>query len=251
MRPEQLVVSPCSNPEMQLDEALGAYAGLGFTQFEVFTSWAKSAFDYHLDPATYLSKGRRYGMAFTSFHLPPIKPGQPETLQEAIAAARFADALGVEVVLYKAADRPTYIAAAPEFLDATEALRVTPVIQNHFGTAISTLDDVMEVREGIADPRMHTLLEVGQFHSAGVDWREAAEKLGESISLVHIKDQVGRQSVPFGQGEVDLLGLFEYLDARGYTGRYVIEMEVSDKENTLQYLADARDYVFQYMEGAK
>jgi len=245
---EQIAISPCSNPEMGLDDVLSAYSSLGYAQFEVFTSWARSAFDYHADPQPYLAKGRRFGMAFTSLHLPPITAGGPDSLREAVAAARFAKAIGAQVVLYKAADRDTYISAARGFLDAVDGLGVIPVIQNHYGTALSTLDDVIQIYEGIGDERVRTLLEVGHFHSAGVDWRDAADHLGDSIALVHIKDQIGRQSVPFGQGEIDLPGLFQYMDGRGYDGRYVIEMEVRDKANTLKYLAEAREYVLRYCE---
>lgn len=248
MKAEQIAVSPCSNPDMSLDDVLRAYSSLGHNQFEVFTSWTKSAFDYHADPECYLKKGQRFSMAFTSLHLPSVSADAPGTLQEAVAAARFAAAIGVQVVLYKAADKDTYVSAAPAFLDAVDGLGVTPVIQNHYGTALSTLDDVTQVREGIADGRMRTLLEVGHFHSAGVGWREAADHLGDSIALVHIKDQIGRQSVPFGKGEIELYGLFEYMDERGYDGRYVIEMEVRDAESTLNYLAEAREYVLRYCE---
>jgi sugar phosphate isomerase/epimerase len=251
MRPEQIAVSPCSNPEMQLDEALAAYSSLGYRNFEVFTSWAKSMFDYHADAEFYLAKGRQYGMAFTSLHLPEISADNiEETLQEAIDASRFAEAIAAEVVLYKASDRPTYIKAVPAFLDAVENLKITPVIQNHFGSPLTTLEDVKEVYEGIDDPRMKTLLEVGHFHNVGVNWRDAAEYLGDSIALVHVKDQIGSKPMQFGKGEIDLLGLFKYMDEKAYTGRYVIEMEVRD-ENTLNYLADARRYVLKYCEQSK
>lgn len=247
MREEQIAVSPCSNPGMGLDEVLNAYSSLGYENFEVFIGWAQSAFDYHGDPEFYLEKGRCFGMKFTSMHLPDVRADDLQgSLQEAIIAAQFADAIGAEVVLYKASDRPTYIQAAPLFLGATDDLDVTPVIQNHFGTPLTTLEDVRTVYEGIDDPRLHTLLEVGHFHSAGVGWPEAAEYLADSIALVHVKDQVGQQSVPFGEGEIDLPGLFRYMDGRGYDGRYVVEMEVEDSENTLQYLEQAREYVLRF-----
>jgi sugar phosphate isomerase/epimerase len=227
---------------MPLDDALAAYSGLGFTKFEVFTGWAKSAFDIDADPELYLDKGAQYGMRFTSFHLPPIDDDRAESLGRAVRAARFAQAVGAHIVLYKATSRPNYIAAATSFLDAIGDLEVVPVVQNHFGTPVTTLEDVREVHEGIDDPRMKALLEVGHFHAAGVHWREAADYLGDRIVLVHIKDQIGRQSVPYGRGEVDLPGLFNTMHDRGYTGDYVVEMEVEDRENTLAYLDDAIDY---------
>jgi len=37
----------------------------------------------------------------------------------------------------------------------------------------------------------------------------------------------------FGTGEVDLVGLFGHRRSVGYTGDYVVEMEVRDCDNTL------------------
>ena len=244
MQTDQIAVSPCSRPAMPLDEVLAAYAAIGYRRFEIFTAGLKSAFDYKADPEFYISAGARHGMQFLSLHLPPIRREQmDETLADAVRAAEFAAAIGVKIVLYKAADRPTYIEAAGRFLDAIAGLDITPVVQNHFGTPTSSLDNIKEVMEGIGDERMKSLLEVGQYHSAGVTWREAAEYLGGSIALVHIKDQIGPQSVPFGKGEVDLPGLFAFLDDSGYNGCYVVEMEVEDPENTLKYLEDAMGYM--------
>jgi hypothetical protein len=59
---DNLIVSPCSNPEMTLEQALAAYCRIGYRKFEVFTHWAKSAFDIHKDPAEYLALGGKYGM---------------------------------------------------------------------------------------------------------------------------------------------------------------------------------------------
>ena len=63
---------------------------------------------------------------------------------------------------------------------------------------------------------------------------------------MHIKDQVGPQSVPYGTGEIDLPALFETLEARGYTGDYVVEMEVADRAHTVAYLRDALAYIRKY-----
>lgn len=240
---ERLSASPCCNPEMDLETVLQAYAGLGFRHFEVFTSWAASAFDIHADPDRYLELGRRYGLSFVSLHLPPITDDLETSLAEAVAGARFAVALGVGIVLFKATSRPNYIRGARPFLDAIDGLGITPVLQNHAGSPITTLDDFREVLDGIGDPRMKTLLEVGHFHSAGVSWRDGHALLGETVALVHIKDQIGAVSVPFGTGEIDLPGLFDHLRGAGYRGDYVVEMEVQDRENTLPYLADALAYL--------
>ncbi|GAG28306.1 unnamed protein product, partial [marine sediment metagenome] len=48
-----LAASPCSNPELTLDEALPAYRQIGFRKFEAFDSWAASALDVTGDPTAY------------------------------------------------------------------------------------------------------------------------------------------------------------------------------------------------------
>ena len=125
----RLVASPCSNPRLTLDEALSAYAGAGYKKFEAFTGWAGSSLDYTADPALYKAAVEKHGMEFTSMHLPPVKPGAPETLEQAVAATRFAAAIGAGVVIFKAADRPTYMATAKKYLDAIADTGVTPVLQ--------------------------------------------------------------------------------------------------------------------------
>lgn len=245
-----IAVSPCSNPRMRLDEALAAYSALGYRKFEAFTGWVKSALDLTAEPGLYRQEAGRHGISFSSLHLPPVTDDVDSTLARAIRAARFAEAIGARVVLFKADTRANYIRAGRRFLDAVEGLNVAAVLQNHKGTAISTPADFREVLEGIDDRRMKALLEVGHFHSVGVSWQQGCELLAGRIALVHVKDQLGAQSVPFGAGEVDLPGLFAHMHSIGYAGDYVVEMEVQDEANTLAYLGDALRYLRENCQGA-
>lgn len=243
MKVDQIVVSPCSVPKMELEAVLQACSDIGYRFFEVFTSWTASAFDCSRAPAFYRTLGEKYHMQFHSMHLPPINDDIDTSLAEAVSATKFAKALDVKVVLFKATSRPNYIKAGKRFLDAIESMGITSVLQNHKGTPITTLDDFREVLEGINDSRMKTLLEVGHFHSVGVSWRKGYELLQGRIALVHIKDQIGVQPVPYGKGEIDLKGLLHFLDNTGYQEKYVVEMEVADRENVFRYLADALEFL--------
>lgn len=236
-------VSPCSNPDLSLEQAVAAYVGLGYRRMELFTSWTGAKVDPCGDAATVLEVGRAWGMRFGSLHLPAIERDTAEEVERAVAALRFAAALGCRVALFKAASRELYVQAGRRFLDAAADVGVVPVLQNHFGTPITTLDDYAAVLEGLDDPRMGCTLEVGHFHSAGVSWLEGYELLAGRIELVHVKDQIGRTSVPFGTGEIDLNGLVQRLVSDGYEGDVVVEMENTDKENTLRYLGQAREYL--------
>ena len=242
---DRLVASPCCVPEMPLEPQLEAYSALGFRKYEAFTTWAAAALDLERDPVEYRSLFSRHGMAVTSFHLPPVKGASGPTFERAVRAARFAHALGAGVILYKATDRDAYIDAGVSLLDVVDDLGLTVVVQNHAGSPISTLDDYREVIDGIGDDRLGAVLEVGHLHAAGVDWRDGLGMLADRIALVHIKDQVGAESVPYGQGEIDLPALFRVLDTTGYAGDIVVEMEVpgATTEQTIRYLAAAIEFL--------
>lgn len=246
---DRLVASPACVPQWTLEEILPAYAELGFRNFEAFTSWCKSALNFDHDPSHYRELAQRHGLRITSMHLPPVKDDLETTLPQAVRAAAFAQALGAEVVLFKADTQENYIRAARPFLDALQPqqIAVTPVLQNHRGSAISTLDDFSRVLRGVNDPRMKTLLEVGHFQRVGTAWREACDLLGDSIALVHINEIKDAQSVPYGEGEVDFAGLFAHLRAVNYTGRIVVELELStrdaDPQRTLTCLRQGLAYL--------
>jgi len=242
-----LSVSPCSNPELTLEQALSAYRELGYNRFELFTSWAGSAVDPHQPPQQYLALAQEHGFAFSSIHLPPVSDGVEESVDRSVRACRFAVELGCRVAIVKAGSKQDYIAAVPMLLDRIDGLAIITVLTNHVGSAISTLADYQEVLRDIGDSRIKCLLEVGQFHSVGVPWHQAYDALAGRIELVHIKDQIGAQSVPFGTGQIDLPALFRRLVEDGYHGDIVVEMEVADRQNTLTYLRDALLYVKEHL----
>ncbi|OGV40355.1 MAG: hypothetical protein A2X48_23645 [Lentisphaerae bacterium GWF2_49_21] len=253
MKIEQFVASPCSCPKTGLEQCLKDFSALGYRKFEVFTEWAESRVDIDKSAAEYLELGRKYGMSFTSMHLPAIADDLDAGVARAIKAAKFAKELGVKVVIYKAKTRELYIAGAKKFLDGIEGVGITPVLQNHKGTPITTIDDYRAIIKGINDSRMKTLHEVGMFHSVGVKWKEGYDFLKGSIALVHIKDQIGDTRVPFGEGEVDFKGLFSQLNADGYAGEIVVEMEVcrDDYAKTIKLLGDARNFCEKIIGGMK
>jgi len=246
---DRLVASPASVPKMDLDTALARFSAIGFRKFEVWTNWANSAFDIEQDPAFYLAKGREYGLTFPVVHLETLRPNKPELFERAVKATRFAKAIGAGIVSFKARPRALYIEQTSSFLDAVAALGIHVVVQNHANSAIETLDDVREVHDRIADERLKALLEVGHFHTYGVGWKEACDYLGDRIVHVHVWDRKGAQAVPFGTGEIDLPALFRHLTAMGYTGDFLVEMEIDDQELAMQYFGEALVYLREHCAG--
>ena len=86
-------------------------------------------------------------------------------------------------------------------------------------------------------------MDVGHFHSAGVDWKALIRKYPEKIFNVHLKDHIGPQSVAIGRGEIDLKGLVSVLREIGYVGPIALELEVTDPENLPRYVQEAHTYM--------
>jgi sugar phosphate isomerase/epimerase len=230
---DRLVSSPVYFPHLPLEPALRACSDLGFTKFEGFTEWATSKMDWREDPENPRRLAESMGLKFSSFHLPTAKSGSDGELNDLMVAARFGAGLGARVILFKAATQEIFASLGVRFLDALSALNLglTPVLQNHRGGPIHSLDDFRTVLGSMNfDPRMKTLLEVGQFHRVGVEWRQGWEWMGSRIALIHVNDILAGNSVPYGTGEVDLGGLMRQVKESGYSGDIVVELELPSRE---------------------
>ncbi len=236
----RLAASPCSHPQLPLDKALAMYAELGFSRFEAFTSWVNSALDWKVPPAAYHDLARKFGMTYCSLHLPAVRADDVNaSLDEAVAATDFASRLGAAIVLFKADSTDTYARAASEFLDRIADYPVTPVLQNHAGSPISRLSDMIDVTQAIDDARMRVLLEIGHYHAVGDDWHEALSRFADRIALVHVKDMAGGRCVPFGEGDIDLCEVVGELKGIRYCGDVVLEAEIGNSDLATRTLGEA------------
>lgn len=248
LKKNQLTASPACIPKLELEPLLKTYSELGFKNFEIFTNWVESTFDWTKDPEEYLKLAQRFGIKYTSLHLPKMSREETGSLQNSVKAAVFAEALGAEVVIFKADTVEDYIEYTSEFLDQIQDLSVTPVITNHSGTAITLLEDYIKVMDGVNDERLKALLEVGHFHVNDVEWKAGYEYVKDRLALVHIKDIIGKESVKYGTGEVDLPGLFHTLDQDGYKGQIVVEVEKKPQEIAIEHLKEGLRYFDSYFQ---
>jgi sugar phosphate isomerase/epimerase len=235
---------------MELEPVLRACSGLGFSQFEGFTEWATSRLDWRGNPTTPRRLAESMGLRFSSFHLPTARSDSDAELADLMVAARFAVGLGANVVLFKAASRELYGSVGLRLLDTLEAegLALTPVLQNYHKGPIDTPEDFREVLDRLDhDPRMKSLLEVGQFQRTGIDWRQGWDLMEGRIALIHINDIRGGRSVLYGTGDVDFRGLLQRVKSSGYEGNIVVELELATRETapeeTIKGVGLALDYL--------
>ncbi|MDR0554494.1 MAG: TIM barrel protein, partial [Treponema sp.] len=68
-------------------------------------------------------------------------------------------------------------------------------------------------------------------------------EFGKKVFNVHLKDHIGKQSVPIGEGEIDLRGIVKALDETGYEGALAIEIEPEEPAKLPGYVKDALVYM--------
>ena len=248
---DRLVSSPVYFPHWPLEKVLFSCRELGFSKFEGFSEWPTSKLDWRGDPAIPRRLAESMRLIFTSFHLPVIREDEDAGLQDALIAARYAAGLGAKIVLFKAASQEIFSRTMTRFLDALDEtdLGLIPVLQNHLGSAISTLDDYRRLYACLGDDhRMKALLEVGHFQRAGLSWKQAWDYLSDRIVLVHVNEIRAGQSVLFGTGEVDFPGLMQRIKSSGYSGDIVVELELPNREFNPQETIDGVKQAVELLE---
>lgn len=118
-------------------------------------------------------------------------------------------------------------------------------LEPHVGSQFQNEADYDEIFEHITTEQIGITIDTGHFHVVGVDWKALIRKFPNRIYNVHVKDHIGSQSVPIGEGEIDMPGLVHELRAIDYRGPLAVELEVEDSENLPRYVADA----YQYLSG--
>ena len=116
-------------------------------------------------------------------------------------------------------------------------------LEPHVGSQFQNETDYEEIFGNITTEQLGITIDTGHFHEAGVDWKALIRKYPDRIYNVHVKDHVGSQSVPIGQGEIDMPGLIRELRAINYRGPLAVELEVKDPENLPLYVSDAYQYL--------
>jgi len=135
------------------------------------------------------------------------------------------------------------IAGIKSLLLLIENKPVRLALEPHFGSQIQFFEDYEAIFEQIKSLQVGITLDSGHFHSAGVDWKSLIHRYPERIYNFHVKDHIGKQSVPLGTGEIDLRGYIEELHTIGYEGALAVELEVIDPENLPRYCAEAFIYL--------
>lgn len=237
------------------DRVLGEMAGLGLTATELGAPGFLPS-----EPQDVTKVLDRFGMTLLGGFTPVVlhDPAQREaTIASATATAK----------LFKQAGATKFISAVvqdmdwsePRELDASERAHMAmmfgvideicaehgleQVLHSHVQTLVETKDDINRVLDSCD---VHFCLDTGHMAIGGQDPVAFAKEAFDRVGHVHLKDvklemvpPVLRREVslmsatqaglftPLGQGDVDIIGVVQALEAAGYRGWYVIEQDTA------------------------
>ena len=249
----KLSCSTCCIPDYTLDAALKLFADAGYRYFETFATWTGGQLDVHkVDKGEVKRKLERTGIRLSSLNIENFQAEADAEFQEKLQRQKrniqWAIELGCTRVNFKGGKRTpeslrALIRGAEALAAYCEDLPVELCLGNHYGNRVEQIEDLDAVFAEVDHPKLGLLVDIGHYHSAQVNIPTVIEKYAQKIRLLHTKDQIGRRSVPFGEGEIDNVGLLRQLHDVGYSGFVVVEVEVEDKQNTPRYVRAARTYL--------
>jgi len=118
------------------------------------------------------------------------------------------------------------------------------IAANHENHPEKTADEI-KAKVDLGDERIGVAIDTGWLGSQGLDGPTAIRELGPRVRHLHVKDvraPGGHETVPLGEGCVDLPGIFRELKAIGYTGWLSWEDEPEDR-NPFDIAAEMRQWI--------
>ena len=126
-----------------------------------------------------------------------------------------------------------------ELLARIEDMPVLVALEPHYRSQFRGVEDYDYIFERIDHPQLGVTVDTGHLHWAGVDTAAFIRRYGSRVWNVHLKDQIGPQSMPIGEGDIDLKGIIGVLHEIGYRGALALEIEPNDPDNLPRYVAES------------
>lgn len=126
------------------------------------------------------------------------------------------------------------VSATREVADYAKQYNIDVSIELLQGTIINDVESMLKLIELVDRPNVYCCVDVGTFYTTvkpKMSVKEAIQKLGDRIKVVHVKDEVGfpniiqSQHVWFGGGYVDFVEMSEALKSVNYKDYNSVEWE--------------------------
>ncbi len=247
-------------PDYPLAEALGIIRDAGYEFVEISAEQLNEMFgdierkadailDLLAEHHLHLSGLRLDDLVAVDFH---ELHHNLEVIQRQMRGAR---ALEVFDVSMRGGDRrqqslPMLAAGLDAVLEEADRLDLRFLLANGYNNRVEQMEDLRYIFSEVLDPGLWLLNDTGQFHSAAVNPRYAIREFGARTGAVHVTDQVGKQTVPIGEGEMNVPAIIEHLRTIGYNNWLVVDQSFEEWLKGGRYLAEARQSLEKLWTGA-
>lgn len=259
----QATASTICLPHLSWDDALRVCAECGFTRVELM---AIAGYVHikpgEIDPDLLQRHAAAVGVQIVSLHAGGLDGASDQALADSLqhvqACVRLAQTLRAHRVVFNGGYWPhqrspqtmapilaRFAQGLRQLIPLLEQGQVCLAVENHYHYQLQTLDDFHEVfvKQGITHPQIGTTLDTGHFHASGIAPAHAAHVLGPSLRNLHVKDHVGHQSVPLGEGEVDFDSVVTTARGQGYDGDLTVEIELENQADRVDALRRAHPFL--------
>ena len=253
MKTAQLAINSVSTRHRDLEEALDAYAAVGFRAVEFVLPHVKdwlaqghSVADVH---ALLAARDLRAIGGFET-HLVCFGPPEARTTNHdlQLANARLIDELGGGTLVVGTDGPPQPLADPLDALDPIaaalgdlarriEGLRVTIALEFNWSPVVKSLQSAVRVVERVDHPQVGVLFDPAHYYVTPTKFEDLTAEAVRRIVHVHLNDMRDRPGdlsncnsdrVLPGQGVLDLPALIGRLEEHGYRGQFSIEMFNAD-----------------------
>ena len=107
----------------------------------------------------------------------------------------------------------------------TSDLGIPLAYHPHMGALGQSPEEVARVLDATEPRFVHLLLDTAHYHHAGGDPAAAVRRHAGRLLFLHLKDLAGDQFVEMGRGTIDFKAVFAALDAVGFDGWGVVELD--------------------------
>lgn len=242
-------VSTISFRHRPLAEALRLIAGIGAEEIDLgaipaVTDHVTVPFDG--DPAQYRAAIAAAGLRAGAVNADPGDLNDPALTSSDLTAvieplAELAAALGAALIVPAGradhapmVDHDSDLERIAENLDliteicAARGVRLLVEVLHH-RRYIHTVEAADALLARCTPEQFGVLFDVSHVVASAEDPLAWARSLGDRIERVHLRDAVpGDLNLSFGAGEVDFSALVRTLEAQGFTGTYILELETHD-----------------------
>lgn len=120
---------------------------------------------------------------------------------------------------------------------------------NRTDSRLEQLEDFRELFVHLPDSRLSVAVDTLEFHRASVDSRGAVDELTGRVTRLVVRDAIGDQQVPLGQGEINILSVLAHADRAGGLVGLSVDPLVSSRRNAVSDLKAERERLVSLLAG--